>query len=171
MPSGAFAEKVEYRIQETVGDQNSCRSVWLLTMAEVSARRKFVDMEESLHEAAARDVAAKRDQALAAKTMSYTRSDGQKQSLTLKQVDGYPMIVPESSWVPPLGYQSEGPFLVAAYQSLTGVDIYYWFAMGEEDWRQPSSANGYMPSVFSSYSIRAWSVDQRNRRRRLVSRR
>jgi len=66
--------------------------------------------------------------------------------LTLKQVEGYPMIIPESSWVPPLGYQSEGPFLTAAYQSLTGVDALYWFATGEEDWRQPSSANGYLPS-------------------------
>ena len=66
--------------------------------------------------------------------------------LTLKQVDGFPMLITESSWVPPLSYQSEGPFLVAAYQSLTGIDAYYWFATGEEDWRQPGSANGYMPS-------------------------
>jgi hypothetical protein len=28
----------------------------------------------------------------------------------LKQVVGHPMMVTESSWVPPLGYQSEGPF-------------------------------------------------------------
>ena len=66
--------------------------------------------------------------------------------LTLKQVEGFPMLITESSWVPPLGYQSEGPFLVAAYQSLTGIDAYYWFATGEEDWRQPGSANGFMPS-------------------------
>jgi hypothetical protein len=66
--------------------------------------------------------------------------------VTLKQVDGYPMIISESSWVPPFGYQAEGPFMIAAYQSLNGVDAYYWFATGEEDWRQPGSANGYMPS-------------------------
>lgn len=66
--------------------------------------------------------------------------------LALKQVAGFPMLVTESSWVPPLGYQSEGPFLVAAYQSLTGIDAFYWFATGEEDWRQPGSANGFMPS-------------------------
>ena len=66
--------------------------------------------------------------------------------LTLKQVDGFPMMITESSWVPPQGYQSEGPFLVAAYQSLTGIDAYYWFATSEEDWRQPGSANGFMPS-------------------------
>jgi hypothetical protein len=66
--------------------------------------------------------------------------------LTLKQMAGFPVLITESSWVPPLGYQSEGPFLVAAYQSLTGVDAYYWFATSEEGWRQPGSANGYMPS-------------------------
>jgi hypothetical protein len=66
--------------------------------------------------------------------------------LTLKKVAGFPMMVTESSWVPPLSHQSEGPFLVAAYQSLTGVDAYFWFATGEEDWRQPGSANGFMPS-------------------------
>jgi hypothetical protein len=56
------------------------------------------------------------------------------------------MMVTESSWVPPQGHQSEGPMLVAAYQSLNGVDAFYWFATGEEDWRQPGSANGYLPS-------------------------
>jgi hypothetical protein len=66
--------------------------------------------------------------------------------LTLKQVDRFPMMVTESSWVPPQSYQSEGPFLVAAYQSLTGIDAYYWFSTGEEDWRQPGSANGFLPS-------------------------
>jgi hypothetical protein len=66
--------------------------------------------------------------------------------VSLKQVEGHPILVTESTWVPPLGYQSEGPFLVAAYQSLNGVDGYYWFATGEEAWRQPASANGYLPS-------------------------
>ena len=66
--------------------------------------------------------------------------------VNLKQVEGYPIIISESTWVPPLGYQSEGPFTVAAYSSLSGVDIYYWFATGEEDWRNPGSANGFMPS-------------------------
>ncbi|HPD15539.1 MAG TPA: hypothetical protein PLE19_11340 [Planctomycetota bacterium] len=66
--------------------------------------------------------------------------------VTLKQVEGFPMIVSESSWVPPMSYQSEGPFLVAAYQSLNGVDAFYWFATGEEGWREPGSANGYLPS-------------------------
>ena len=38
------------------------------------------------------------------------------------------MIITESTWVHPEGYQSEGPFLMAAYQSLTGVAGYYWFS-------------------------------------------
>jgi hypothetical protein len=66
--------------------------------------------------------------------------------VALKQPAGFPMIVSESSWVPPQGYQSEGPFIIAAYQSLNGVDAFYWFATKEEDWRQPGSANGYLPS-------------------------
>jgi hypothetical protein len=48
----------------------------------------------------------------------------------LKQAVGHPFIITESSWVNPEGYQSEGPFLMAAYQSLTGVDTFYWFAAG-----------------------------------------
>ncbi|KAA5544648.1 hypothetical protein FYK55_10085 [Roseiconus nitratireducens] len=48
--------------------------------------------------------------------------------LALRQVAGHPMIISESAWVPPLRYQTEGPFLVAAYGSLTGFDILYWFA-------------------------------------------
>lgn len=48
--------------------------------------------------------------------------------LALRQVQGHPMIISESAWVPPLRYQSEGPFLVAAYGALTGFDIFYWFA-------------------------------------------
>jgi hypothetical protein len=65
----------------------------------------------------------------------------------LKQVAGHPTIVPENNWVPPLGKQSEGPFLVSAYASLTGVDALYWFNMGQPQWRQPSSANGFLPSL------------------------
>ncbi len=51
--------------------------------------------------------------------------------LAIRQVQGHPMIVSESAWVPPLRYQSEGPFLVAAYSALTGVDIFYWFATSD----------------------------------------
>ena len=79
-------------------------------------------------------------------TDDYAMLHPREMPLTLKQVDGFPMMITESSWVPPQSYQSEGPFLVAAYQSLTGIDAFYWFATGEEDWRQPGSANGFLPS-------------------------
>lgn len=51
--------------------------------------------------------------------------------LALRQVHGHPMIISESAWVPPLRYQTEGPFLVAAYSALTGFDIFYWFSQGD----------------------------------------
>jgi len=60
--------------------------------------------------------------------------------LNLRQAAGHPMMITESHWVPPLGYQSEGPFLVAAYQSLTGVDVFYWFATGEAEWSNQDRA-------------------------------
>jgi hypothetical protein len=63
--------------------------------------------------------------------------------LNLKQVAGRPMLVTESAWVFPNGYAAEGPFLIATYQSLTGVDGYYWFATGDDEWTPPQSANGY----------------------------
>lgn len=48
-----------------------------------------------------------------------------------KQVAGHAYIIPESTWVPPFSYQSEGPLLVAAYSALNGIDGYYWFALGQ----------------------------------------
>jgi hypothetical protein len=51
--------------------------------------------------------------------------------LNLKLTAGTPMLISESAWVHPLLYQSEGPFLVAAYCSLVGAGPYYWFAAGE----------------------------------------
>jgi hypothetical protein len=54
--------------------------------------------------------------------------------MNVKQVAGSPFIIPESLWVPPNLYQSEGPLMVAAQLSLTGVDSFYWFASGDEEW-------------------------------------
>jgi len=56
------------------------------------------------------------------------------------------MMVTESVWVMPMAYATEGPFLVAAYQSLTGIDAYYWFNTWDEEWSHPQSANGYLRS-------------------------
>jgi hypothetical protein len=46
----------------------------------------------------------------------------------LKQVVGHPLLITESCWVYPLAFESEAPFLVAAYSSLTGGGPYYWFS-------------------------------------------
>jgi hypothetical protein len=67
--------------------------------------------------------------------------------VTLRQPAGYPYIISETLWVPPMWEQAEGPILMAAYQALTGVDISYWFATSDVQWRAPQSANGYLPSV------------------------
>lgn len=67
--------------------------------------------------------------------------------IAIKQPAGYPFIVTESGWIPPISFQAEGPFLVSAFQSLTGVDGFYWFTAGDPQWRQPSSANGFFPSL------------------------
>lgn len=48
--------------------------------------------------------------------------------VNIKQVKGHPMLVTESGWNLPHKYQAEGPFLVSAFMSLTGVDSYYWFS-------------------------------------------
>lgn len=48
-----------------------------------------------------------------------------------KLVAGMPFLISECTWVPPMSYQSEAPFLTAAYSSLTGFDVLYWFAMGQ----------------------------------------
>lgn len=58
--------------------------------------------------------------------------------VSVKQPVGYPFLIPETEWVAPTAYQSEGPFLTAAYQSLTGVDISYFFADGDvPEWQPP----------------------------------
>ncbi len=50
---------------------------------------------------------------------------------TAKQVAGFPYIISDSTWVPPMSYQSEAAFLVSLYSSLNGMDGCYWFALGE----------------------------------------
>ncbi|MGP0068151.1 MAG: hypothetical protein ACLQGP_31705 [Isosphaeraceae bacterium] len=60
--------------------------------------------------------------------------------LDIKQVVGHPMMITETHWVPPVSYQSEAPFLAAAYQSLTGVDVLYWFSTGEAEWSNQDRA-------------------------------
>ncbi len=51
------------------------------------------------------------------------------------QQPGHPFLVTETSWKHPNLYQSEGPFLIAAYQSLGGVDVVYWFDADVPTWQ------------------------------------
>ena len=67
--------------------------------------------------------------------------------LTLRQPSGAPYIVTETLWVPPMWQQVEGPILMAAYQSLLGIDASYWYTAREVQWREPQSANGFLPSI------------------------
>jgi hypothetical protein len=58
-----------------------------------------------------------------------------------KQVVGHPFMVTESSWVNPMSHQTEGPLLMAAYQSLTGMNMYYWFACSSPEYDTDSYFN------------------------------
>ncbi len=77
--------------------------------------------------------------------------------LSLKQVQGKPMIITESGWSLPNSHGAEGPFLVAAYSSLDGIQGFYWVSAHDEQWTPPQSANGFIPSqeifFFSSPDI------------------
>ena len=74
----------------------------------------------------------------------------------LKQVAGYPMIVSESTWVTPLAYQSEGPFLVAVYQALTGQDAFCWFTASEPEYATDPFFN--FANVGGQHPLFKWSA-------------
>ena len=57
-----------------------------------------------------------------------------KLPINIKQVKGHPTLVTESGWNLPHKYQAEGPFLIASYMSLTGVDGYFWFAPNHQNY-------------------------------------
>lgn len=69
----------------------------------------------------------------------------------VKQVEGHPFVLTEVSWTSPADYQTEGPFLTACYNSLTGVDSTYWFSFGGDPtwttnpvwpwWKAPNGDN------------------------------
>lgn len=53
-----------------------------------------------------------------------------------------PNLIASCTWVNPNLYQSEGPFVVAAYQSLTGIASTYWFCSDTPNWmRDPRIAS------------------------------
>jgi hypothetical protein len=57
--------------------------------------------------------------------------------LDVRQVVGRPFIISESLWVPPNQYEAEGPLVVAAQSSLTGLDLFFWFATNVPEWQPP----------------------------------
>jgi len=66
-----------------------------------------------------------------------------KLPVNVKQPEGHPTMVTESGWNLPHKYQAEGPFLVAAYTSLTGVDGFFWFN---------PSASTYDPNPYHTWA-------------------
>jgi hypothetical protein len=67
--------------------------------------------------------------------------------LNIRQVEGRPFIMNESSWTAPNAYVAEGPLMVAAYSALIGFDGFLWYATKDDDWSPPQSANGYTPGL------------------------
>lgn len=72
----------------------------------------------------------------------------------VKQVEGHPFIITETAWVHPALYQSEGPFLMAVYQSLNGVDCTYWFASTDSTWMLDPRRMWW--KVGQSYALHKW---------------
>jgi hypothetical protein len=74
----------------------------------------------------------------------------------LKQATGHPMIVTESTWVSPMDFQDEAPFLVAAYESLNGLAGYYWFtATAEEYLNDPRFP---FVKVAGQFPLKKWTI-------------
>ena len=51
-----------------------------------------------------------------------------------KQPVGHPFILTEVAWTNPTLYTAEGPFMLAAYNSLTGLDCSVWSSMTATTW-------------------------------------
>lgn len=56
--------------------------------------------------------------------------------IAARQLEGRPWMNTESTWISPTAYQAEGPFMIAAYGAMTGVDGYTWFACSSPQWDQ-----------------------------------
>jgi hypothetical protein len=67
----------------------------------------------------------------------------EKFPINIRQIEDKPYLVTESGWNLPNQYQAEGPFLTAAYLSLTGVDGFFWFQL---------STTGVDPSPYFSFT-------------------
>lgn len=73
----------------------------------------------------------------------------------VKQPVGHPFVIPETLWVPPMLYQSEGPLMAAAQTALNGVDGVYWFCTGE-NWSKPMGIWNYStPALLGQFPAAA----------------
>ena len=68
---------------------------------------------------------------------------------------GHPFIATETSWKHPNLYQSEGPWLIGAYQSLNGLDGVCWFSADAPTW-QLDTRRMFWP-VGDSHATSKWS--------------
>jgi hypothetical protein len=65
------------------------------------------------------------------------------------------MVITESDWVSPEGYQSEAAFLASVYQSLTGVSSLYWFAAGGTPQYDPDPYFNFL-TIQGSHPLNKW---------------
>ncbi|MGO9465597.1 MAG: hypothetical protein ACLQVF_15755, partial [Isosphaeraceae bacterium] len=101
---------------------------WSYTANEVIAKNRYFT---GLHTGQNAGWQVRSGQVFTSKSLTTTP---QSSPLNTRQVVGHPFIISEGLWVPPSRYQSEGPIIVAAQSSLTGLDVFLWFATGVQDW-------------------------------------
>src|SRR4051812_6016329 len=75
--------------------------------------------------------------------------------VNFRQTVGHPFVVTETSWKNPNLYQSEGPFLAAAYQSLNGLDAVVWFSATDATWNLDPQMSWW--TVNGSHPVFKWS--------------
>jgi hypothetical protein len=78
----------------------------------------------------------------------------------LKLVVGHPMIVTETTWVSPMDFQNEGPFLAAAYESLTGVAACDWFTATASEYEDDPRLT--FLDLNAQHALRKWTCSTPN---------
>lgn len=134
-----FNEETERYLREELG----CRQLILAENWKTADQRRLLDAERWSY--AANEIIAKNHYfagihqgrragyRIDKGDLFYSRSvmtNPRALPVNMKHVEGHPHMITESTWVSPNRYQSEGPFLVSAYMSLTGLDGFVWFASG-----------------------------------------
>ncbi len=76
-------------------------------------------------------------------------------SVNYRQEKGHPFMVTETSWKNPNRYQSEGPFLISAYQTLNGLDAVFWFSCTDPTWQMDPRRLFW--KVGDSHALSKWS--------------